>query len=133
MSYISPYSDITSKKTWSDLVKHEYSTSYTRATVTIEAGYGILTQRTILGKNTSTGKYAPVNPSASDGTEVADAILYTDRVNTDGNDAKAAVLIRGPAIISFSFLISRNPLDDSQQENMLKQLETKGIICGEEI
>jgi len=54
---------------------------------------------TILGKITASGKYVAHDPAASNGTQMAAAVLW-DSVDASGGDKNAVVLIRGPAIVN---------------------------------
>ena len=53
-----------------------------------------LVSGTVLGKVTATGKYKPYNNSATDGTEVAAAILYTPLVAYTGDRKGVVVHVR---------------------------------------
>ena len=62
-----------------------------REEVTVTQTGSALVSGTVLGKVTATGKYKPYNNSATDGTEVAAAILYTPLVAATG-DRKGVVI-----------------------------------------
>ncbi len=77
----------------------ETARDYTRETVTIASGAGVLAPGTVLGRITASGKFAAHAPGAADGTETAAALLW-GAVDATLADAAAVVLIRGPAIVN---------------------------------
>jgi hypothetical protein len=62
-----------------------------REEVTVTQSGTALVSGTVLGKVTATGKYKPYNNTATDGSEVAAAILYTELKAATG-DAKGVVV-----------------------------------------
>lgn len=70
---------------------------YTREVVTITAGE--LAAGTVLGKITASGKYAAHDPSATDGTETAVALLW-GKADASGGEVDAVAVVRGPAIVN---------------------------------
>jgi hypothetical protein len=70
---------------------------YCREVVTIDTG--TLEPGTVLGKVTVGGKYVAHDPDASDGSEIAVALLW-DKVDASGGDTPAVALVRGPAIVN---------------------------------
>jgi hypothetical protein len=72
---------------------------YTRETVTLASGAGKLAPGTVLGRITTGGKYTPLAPAASNGSQNAAGILWGDADATDA-DAPGVVLLRGPAIVN---------------------------------
>ena len=70
---------------------------YCRETVTLAAGK--LEPGTVLGKITASGDYAAHDPTASDGTETAIAVLW-DHADASGGDVATVALVRGPAIVN---------------------------------
>ena len=70
---------------------------YTRDTVTLAAG--TLEPGTVLGKITVGGRYAAHDPDATDGTEVAVAVLWA-RADASGGEVPAVALVRGPALVN---------------------------------
>jgi hypothetical protein len=70
---------------------------YTREVVTIASGR--LEPGTVLGKITASGKYAAHNPTATDGTETAVAVIW-GKADASGGDVAAVAVVRGPAIVN---------------------------------
>ena len=57
-------------------IADEVSVNMSRAIVAIAAGAGLLLAGTVLGKIAATAEYAPFDPEAADGTEIAAAVLF---------------------------------------------------------
>ena len=76
-----------------------------------------------------TGKYAPYNPLANDGTEVAAGILYDTR-DTTLADQRAVADVRGPMRANVNELIwGANVTTTPQQAAALAQLAALGILA----
>lgn len=67
--------------------------TYSRETVTIASGEGVLKAGAVLGKITASGKYAWYDNAASDGTQAAAAVLFGE-VDATSADVKAVVHVR---------------------------------------
>lgn len=67
--------------------------TYSRETVTIASGEGVLPAGAVLGKITSGGKYAWYDNAASDGTQAAAAVLFAE-VDATSADVQAVVHVR---------------------------------------
>ena len=93
--------------------------------ITIASGAGELKRGTVIGINTSTYKYTQLAPSATDGTEVARAILVEDVDATD-SDVKAQAFFVGK--YRLSDLIWPDGITDSQKNAAILQLQDRGII-----
>jgi hypothetical protein len=70
---------------------------YTREVVTIASG--TLEPGTVLGRITASGNYGAHNPSASDGTETAVAVLW-GKADATAGAVPAVAVVRGPAIVN---------------------------------
>jgi hypothetical protein len=122
------YTPVTEPKKWGDAIKHEYASSFTRERITIASGQSdVLKQLTLLGQITANSQYTPLVPAASDGSETAKAILYTD-VNATLVEQEAIVLMRGPAIVHFESLILVNELDANATVDAKLSLLSHNII-----
>lgn len=86
------------------VIKNEYDIHFCRDEVIILSGSGVLKPNTLLGKITASGKYKPITPGASDGSQNAAGILVS-YVDATAADAKAIALVRGPAMVYFPELI----------------------------
>ena len=93
--------------------------------ITIASGAGELKRGTVLGINTSTYKYKQLDPSATDGTEVARAILVEDVDATD-SDVNAQAFFVGK--YRLSDLIWPDGITDEQKNAAILQLQDRGII-----
>ncbi|MCL2344783.1 MAG: head decoration protein [Desulfobulbus sp.] len=71
--------------------------SIAREQVTVAAG-GALLSGTVLGIVTATGEYAPYNHTATDGTEIAVAVLYT-QLGESAQPRQAVIIARLSEVI----------------------------------
>lgn len=62
--------------------------------VTLAAGTGTLSQGTVLGKITASGKFTKVDSTSTDGSQTANAVLADD-TDISAGDVIATVLIKG--------------------------------------
>ena len=74
-------------------VAYEAPFNYSRDTVTIASGAGVVKANTVLGKITASGKYTPYDDGSTDGSETAAAIsLY--EVDATSADVTVAAITR---------------------------------------
>ncbi|SDO03997.1 Bacteriophage lambda head decoration protein D [Desulfonauticus submarinus] len=97
--------------------------------ITISSGAGKLVRGTVLGMDRVSCKYKQLNPSASDGTHVAWAILAED-VDATNSDVKTIAYFLGK--YRLSGLIWPPSITDQEKKAALRQLQTKGIIVDED-
>jgi hypothetical protein len=98
-----------------EVLKMEWDKGYNRDEITIAAGQDtVLIATTLLGKITSSGEFTPLNPTATDGSEVVAGILTTPLVDATTTTAKAMALVRGPATVRFKKITLKNALDETQ-------------------
>jgi len=84
----------------SDVLKWEANPWYNREQVTLHStGDTVVYPGTVLGKITSSGKYVPVDKSASDGSQHAAGVCLENRVALS-EDIDILALVRGPAVVS---------------------------------
>ena len=77
---------------------------------------------------TGSGNYAPYDPTQSDGTEVACAVLGSGYKDTTLSTQKAGALTGGPSKVNSSELVwGANVTTTLQQTNALAQLAALGI------
>lgn len=87
-----------------DVVKFESPYGYSRETITIESGAGIVKLGTLLGIKTATTKYWPATQAGADGRQIPTAIIL-ETVDATSADQKAVVLTRGPADVNSNKVI----------------------------
>ena len=93
---------LTQPKTLGDLLKYEAPNFYSREAATVASGQN-LQLGTVLGKNSTNGKYYAINPAATDGTQTAVGVL--------GNDTDATLIERDDALIVVRHaIVARNAL-----------------------
>jgi hypothetical protein len=106
-------------KRYSNVVKYELepALAFCRETVTAnEAGAEDYVIGTVLGLDSTTGKYAKSVETAIDGTEVPAAVVVEDISIAATTDTSVLVLVRGPAMLSLGAL----DLDASFDNNAKK-------------
>lgn len=81
---------------------------------------------TVLGKNTATGKWEPLNPAANDGTEIAGAVLLEDRIAVAA-DTRVPLLRRG-GVISAGKVIWPAGITAAQKASAIAKLDERGIV-----
>lgn len=115
----------------SNVVKKELwpETAYCRMVVTVnEATAKSYVPGTTLGKVTVGGKYKIAVQTATDGSQVVDAIVMQEVAVAAGTDTKVLVLIKGPAEVSkFGVLLDASFNDDAKKNAAYAALEAKGI------
>jgi hypothetical protein len=120
----------------SNVVKQELwpETGYTRLVVTYNGTAGTLVPGTVLGKVTSGGKYKIAVQTASDGSQVADAIVMQEQTVASATDTQVLVLIKGPAIVSKAGLVLDATYDlDAEKAAVYAALEAKGIAVNDAV
>lgn len=117
---------ITQAKNLGDLLKYEAPNLYSREAVTVAAGQN-LALGTVLGEKTADGKFHALDPAATDGTEVAAAVLAVD---TDATliDRDDAVVVARHAIVARGALIWPAGITAAQKAAAEAQLAALGIL-----
>lgn len=127
----------TDTKRLSNVVKQELwpDAAYCRAVVTVnEATAKSYVPGTVLGKVTVGGKYKIAVQTASDGSQVADAIVMDNYSIAGSTDTKVLVLIKGPAVIGKGGLVLDASYDlQAEKDAVYAALEAKGIQCNDTI
>lgn len=100
---------------------------YTRDTVILASGAGKLVPGTVLGKITTGGKFTPLAPGASNGSQNAAGILWGHADATDA-DAPGVVLVRGPAIVNRHEIVWPDGATEGQITTASTALVVLGII-----
>jgi hypothetical protein len=120
----------------SNVLKHELwpETGYCRAVVTVNGPAATLVPGTVLGKVTVGGKYKVSVQTASDGSQVADAIVMEEVALPATTDTKVLVLIKGPAIVSKDGLVLDATFDlQAEKDAVYAAFEAKGIACNDAV
>lgn len=116
---------------FSNLVKEELwpNKGYCRAVVTVnEATAAEYVVGTALGKVTVGGKYKIAVETATDGSEVVDALVLQEVSVAAATDTKVLVLVKGPAEVSkFGIQLDASFDNDVKKGAAYAALEAKGI------
>ncbi|MBA9083494.1 MULTISPECIES: head decoration protein [Bartonella] len=81
---------------------------------------------TVMGLVTSTGKYVPFNPDASDGSEIPAGISYAN-VDVSESDQRATITVR-LCTVKKSELIWPDKIDEKKKETAIQILEKNNIL-----
>lgn len=114
-------------KTDADIVKDEGKNRFSRDTDTLASGSGIVKIGTVLGEVSASGKFKPLAPGASDGTQIAAAVIlqYADATAAD----HAVVNLKRRAQVVLQELVWPAGITDAQKKGALDQLAALGIIA----
>ena len=126
----------TEAKRLSNVVKQELfpETGYCRLAVTYNGTAATLVPGTVLGKVTADGKYKIAVQTATDGSEVADAIVMVEQTVAATTDTKVLCLVKGPAIVSKDGLILDASYNlDAEKAAVYAALEAKGVNCNDAV
>jgi hypothetical protein len=126
----------TEAKRLSNVVKQELfpETGYCRLAVTYNGTAATLVPGTVLGKVTADGKYKIAVQTATDGSEVANAIVMVEQTVAATTDTKVLCLVKGPAIVSKDGLILDASYNlDAEKAAVYAALEAKGINCNDAV
>ena len=109
-----------------DLLKYEAPNLYSRDLATVAAGQQ-LSLGTVVGLETTTNKLHALDPTATDGTEVAIGVLATD-VDATLIDVDDAILISRHAIVASAAIIWPAGITAAEQATAISQLKTLGVL-----
>ena len=119
--------DTFSYKIDSDVVKDEGKNRFSRDDDTLASGSGKVICGAVLGRVTATGKFRPLAPAASDGTQTAAAIILQ---NADATSADVTVVnLKRRAQVVLQSLVWPAGINATQKAAALASLETLGIVA----
>ena len=111
----------------SDVLKYEDG-SYSRDTVTIASGAGVLEIGTVLGKITASGKYKKHVNGATDGTEVAAGVLIAHVDATSADVLQAIVITRHAEVSRQGLKWDASVNNEAKKDAAIAQLQSLGIV-----
>lgn len=115
-----------------DVVKWEVFQDYSRDAGVLAAGAGDVEIGLVLGQKAD-GNFAPINPTATTGEQVATGVLLNNLTATDtATDVDVTILARA-ALVSQSQLIWPAGATDAQIATSLAELKAAGIVAREEV
>ena len=117
---------ITESMNLGDLLKYEAPNLYSRDAITLAAGQN-LKLGSVLGQDSTEGKFHAFNPAATDGTENAVGVLAND---TDATliDRDDAILISRHAILARHALLWADGITPTQKTAATAQLRGLGLV-----
>lgn len=120
----------TEARRFSNVVKNEYSpeTGYCRDVLVVNDAAIALVPGMVLGQVTATGKYKICKATATDGSEVAAAVVLEEKALPATTDTGVLALVRSPSDVSKGGLILDATIDtDGEKAAVYAALEAKGI------
>ena len=110
-----------------DLLKYEAPNLYSRDQVTVAAGQNLLVLGTVVGIETATAKVKQIDPTATDGTEVAVGILATS-VDASLIDREDGILIARHAVVADHALTWPTGITPLDKATAIAQLKAAGVL-----
>jgi len=117
--------ELTEKGHAGGFILSEANGARSRSNITIASGSGKVEAGTVLGKNTSTGIFAPLDLGATTGEQTAAGILYAAVDATSAN--VEAVAVDCDAEVNGNELIWPDDADTGEQDTAIAQLKSLGI------
>lgn len=117
---------VSQPKNLGDLLKYEAPSNYSRDLAIVAAGQN-LPLGTVVGRVTATAKLKALNPSATDGTEIAVGVLGND-VDATLIDRDDAILIARHAIVARGALRWPTGITAAQKASAIALMESRGIL-----
>jgi Bacteriophage lambda head decoration protein D len=112
--------------TLGDLLKYEEESLYSRDQVTVAAGQN-LRIGTVLGRVDANGKVKALDPAATDGTQIATAVLLQSVDATTG-DKSSGIAVTRQAIVAHHALVWPAAITAEEKTTATAQLEAVGIL-----
>ncbi|MES0875063.1 MULTISPECIES: head decoration protein [Gammaproteobacteria] len=109
-----------------DLLKYEAPNLYSRDQVTVGAGQN-LPLGAVVGLVTATGKAKRLDPSATDGSQVAAGVLMQD-VDATLIDREDGLMLARHAIVADHALVWPAAITASEKQAAIAQLKSLGIL-----
>jgi len=117
---------VTQPQNLGDLLKYEAPNLYSRDQDTVAATQN-LPLGTVVGRETATAKLKALDPSATDGTEIAVGVLGND-VDATLIDREDAILIARHAIVARGAVIWPTGITAADKAEAVAQLATRGVL-----
>lgn len=124
-------SSVTEPKIVSDVVKFDLG-DYSRESVTVASGNGIISIGQVLGLVTASAKYALYDNAAADGTQVAAAVSRVKVDSTSADVLKVPVDVRICTVVLGELVFDAGQ-DPAAQDAAIVDLQTAGFKVTTEI
>ncbi len=110
-----------------EFILTEASGLRSRDQIKVASGSGKLSPSQLLGKITASGKFAPHDPTASDGSEVAVAVLYS-AVDASTADAEGVAVVRDCEVKGAELVYHADIDTEAEKLAVHASLAANGII-----
>lgn len=117
---------ITQSKNLGDLLKYEAPNLYSRNQGSVTVGQN-LSLGSVVGREATTAKLKALDPSATDGTQIAVGVLGND-VDATLIEREDAILIERHAVVARSALVWPSGISAQHKALAIEQLEARGIL-----
>jgi len=117
----------TEKKRTGEYILSEAAGNRSRDQAKVVSGAGVVEACTILGKITASGKYAPHDPAAVDGSQTAVAVLYAT-VDATAADALCVIHSRDCEVKVGELIYNAATDTDPEKDAVHASLAANGII-----
>jgi hypothetical protein len=112
--------------TLGDLLKYEEESLYSRDQVTVAAGQN-LRIGTVLGRVDVNGKVKAIDPAATDGTQIATAVLLQS-IDATAGDKPSGIAVTRQSIVAHHALVWPATITAEEKATATAQLEAVGIL-----
>ncbi|WP_310645247.1 head decoration protein [Limnohabitans sp.] len=112
--------------TLGDLLKYEEESLYSRDQVTVAAGQN-LRIGTVLGRVDANGKVKALDPAATDGTQIATAVLLQS-VDATAGEKYSGIAVTRQSIVAHHALVWPAAITAEEKATATAQLEAVGIL-----
>jgi hypothetical protein len=117
---------ITNDLTLGDLLKYEEENLYSRDQVTVVSGQ-ILKLGTVIGRVSATQKIKALDPSATDGSEVAAGVVLQS-IDASAAEKTNGLIVSRQAIVADHALIWPAVITTEEKTAAIAQLEAIGVL-----
>ena len=117
---------ITNDLTLGDLLKYEEENLYSRDQVTVVSGQN-LKLGTVIGRVSATQKIKALDPSATDGSEVAAGVVLQS-IDASAAEKTSGLIVSRQAIVADHALIWPAVITTEEKTAAIAQLEAIGIL-----
>jgi hypothetical protein len=109
-----------------DLLKYEAPNLYSREQLTVASGQ-VLPLGAVIGIQTASGKVKVVDPSATDGSQVAAGVLL-QAIDAASSDKKSGIAVVRHAMVSDRGLVWPSAMTAAEKATATQQLKTLGVL-----
>lgn len=114
-----------------DLIKYEADNLYSRDLVIVAPGQNLVLGQ-VVGELTASGQIVPLQPAASDGSQIAIGICIRPVITGENPDPDGLILARHAAVADGA-LVWPPGITPEQQAAAVQQLRALGVLIRQEV